>query len=361
MATSSVQGFVKSANLKENELDRQALNNLGTAPIADDISLFINNLKNTDSLYVSRDEYDDISGLVTIVNLTNVESELRSGAFTNGDRVSISELVVELDGNGDPVRDEDGNINIIETGNLIVDNLYIANSDGETIFGFATDEELKNAFTFDPQTPFFIVVRKTAVLLENIELIAPQQNETNLNNEINSDDTGTDSGTSSNAPAQDGDRYVDGFNEIYEYLDIAKFQAKSKFVNDKDVAADVDFAMEGMFTINDPADTIISEGVTTNSPGLYITDPTSPVTNIQKIRAFSDVFNPWEQTVEPEGNALTTQSVDVTAGVLKMNNGLDIVGITTLGNSGTVDSNTFTHKIKVNIDGVDYYLCLNKT
>ena len=46
MATSSVQGFLKSANLLENTQDRQALNNLGTAPIADDISLFINNNQN---------------------------------------------------------------------------------------------------------------------------------------------------------------------------------------------------------------------------------------------------------------------------------------------------------------------------
>ena len=50
MATSSVQGFLKSANLLENTQDRQALNNLGTAPIADDISLFINNNQNVSVL-----------------------------------------------------------------------------------------------------------------------------------------------------------------------------------------------------------------------------------------------------------------------------------------------------------------------
>lgn len=358
---SSVQGFVKSANLKENQLDRQALNNLGTAPIADDISLFINNLRNTDSLFVKADEYNDITGLITIVNITDKDSEQRSGVYTNGDRVSISQLIVQLDGNGDAVRDADGSIIILGKGNLIFENLYIARSDGETTFGFATDVELKNSFTFDSTTPFFIVERKTNVLLEHISYVAPQQNETNLNSEINSDDTGEDAGSSSNAPAEEGTRYVDSFGEIYEYLDIAKFQAKSKFVNDEDVAADVDFAMEGTFTIKDPSDVILDTGITDNTPGLYITDPTSPVTNIQKIRAFSDVFNPWEQTVIPQGNALTTESADVTAGTLKLNQGLDILNITALTVSGTVNSTSFTHKIKVNIDGVDYFLCLNQT
>lgn len=358
---SSVQGFVKSANLKENQLDRQALNNLGTAPIADDISLFINNQRNTDSLFVNRNEYDSITDLITIVNDNDADSEQRSGVFTNGDRVSVSELVVQTDGNGDPVRDAEGKLIILGTGNLIFDDLFIARSDGETTFGLATDSELKNRFSFTPATEYFTVVRKIPVNLENIALIAPQQNNTNLNNEIDSDEGGGDSGASNNAPAQNGTRYVDSFNNIYEYLDIAKFQAKNKFVNDEDVAAGVDFAMEGTFTIKDPSDTILDTGITDNSPGLYITDPTSPVTNIQKIRAFSDIFNPWEQTVEPQGNALTTQSADVTAGTLRLNQGLDILNITTLNNSGTVNNTTFTHKIKINVDGVDYFLCLNKT
>lgn len=330
MATSSVQGFVKTANLKENELDRQALNNLGTAPIADDISLFINNLKNESTITIDSNEYDVITGLVTIVNDTPELSAARSAVYTNGDRVRIEE----------------------QDGTLIRDNLFIRESDGEFTFGFATDEELQNEFIFIPSAPF-VVIRNNSVLLENIERLGVQQNTASFSSGLG-DGTGDDDDT---IDIDTEDTYNTQFSEIYEYLDIAKFQAKSKFVNDEDVAADVDFAMEGTFTIRDPSDLIVDEGINANSPGLYITDPNSPVTNIQKIRAFSDTFNPWEDT----GTALQTLSLDVTTGTLKLNNGIEIQGISPVTSSGNVDNTTFTHKTKITIDGIDYYLCLNQT
>ena len=328
MTTSSVQGFVKLANLRENELDRQALNNLATAPIADDISLFINNLKNESKLEISHIEFDRITGLVTIVNNTAELAASRSAVFTNGDKVRI----------------EDTN------GNIIQSDLYIARSDGEFTFGFATDEELNNQFNFSPSEPF-LVIRNDQVLLENFENLGIQQTTASLNVglEDNSDE-------SFDADVDEEETYADQFLEIYQYLDIAKFLAESKFVNDKDVAANIEFAMEGIFTIKDPSDTIVNDGINDNSPGLYITDPTSDVTNIQKIRAFSDTYNPWEDT----GSALTTQSSSVTTGTLKLNNGIQIQGISPVSQSGNVDNTTFTHKIKVNIDGIDYYLCLNQ-
>jgi hypothetical protein len=327
MATSSVQGFVKSANLKENELDRQALNNLATAPIADDISLFINNLKNESRIEIDDSEYDVITGLITIVNDTAELAAVRSAVYTNGDQVRIEEL----------------------DGTIIRDNLWIRESDGEFTFGFATDENLENGFIFSPGNPF-VVIRNNKVLLENISLLGVQQNTASFS-------TGLGTGEDDNDSNVDLDNaYEKQFQAIYEYLDIAKFQAKSKFVNDEDVAANVNFEMEGTFTIRDPSDLIVNEGINDNSPGLYITDPTSPVTNIQKIRAFSDTFNPWEDT----GSALTTQSESVTTGTLKLNNGIDIQNITPITESSNVDRNSFTHKIKVNIDGIDYYLCLRQ-
>jgi hypothetical protein len=330
MATSSVQGFVKSANLKENELDRQALNNLGTAPIADDISLFINNLKNESRITIDDSEYDVITGLVTIVNDTPELSAARSAVFTNGDSIRIEE----------------------ENGTLIQGDLYIAQSDGEFTFGFATDEALENQFIFSPGDPF-VVVRNDSVLLENIALLGVQQGTASFSSGLG-DGTGDEDTT---VDVNEEDTYNTQFNEIYEYLDIAKYQAKSKFVNDEDVAADVDFAMEGMFTIRDPADLIVDEGINSNSPGLYITDPNSSVNNIQKIRAFSDTFNPWEDS----GTSLETFSLDVTTGTLKLNNGIEIQGITPVTDSGDVNNTTFTHKTKITIDGIDYYLCLNAT
>lgn len=329
MTTSSVQGFVKSANLQENELDRQALNNLATAPIADDISLFINNLKNESRLEISDTEYDRITGLVTIVNDTAELAAARSAVFTNGDQVRIEDT----------------------SGNIIREDLYITRSDGEFTFGFATDEDLVNEFQFTPTAPF-IVVRNDKVLLENFEKLGVQQTTASLSVGL-----GEGSGETSGSEVDTSNTYSEQFSEIYQYLDIAKFLAQSKFVNDEDVAADINFAMEGVFTIKDPSDLIVGEGINDNSPGLYITDPTSDVRNIQKIRAFSDTFNPWEDT----GSALTTQSASVTTGILKLNNGIQIQGITPVSESGNVDNTTFTHKIKVNIEGIDYFLCLTQS
>lgn len=328
MATSSVQGFVKSSNLKENELDRQALNNLATAPIADDISLFINNLKNESRLRIFDTEFDIITGLITIINDDAEIAAERSAVYTNGDVVRIEDA----------------------SGVLIKDDLYVRGSDGEFTFGFALDKDLNNEYVFSPPAEFY-VIRNDAVLLENLERLGVQQNTASFS-------TGLDEGTGdtdTTITVDTAETYSNRFSEIYEYLDIAKFQAKSKFVNDENVAAGVDFAMEGTFTIRDPSNLIVDEGINTNSPGLYITDPTSPVNNIQKIRAFSDTFNPWEDNV----TKLTTQSVNVTTGDLKLNQGIQVQGITPNNESGTVNNTTFTHKVKVNIDGIDYYLCLN--
>jgi hypothetical protein len=329
MATSSsVQGFITVANLQENELDRQAINNLATSPIADDISLFINNLKNESRIEIKAEEYDRIEGLVTIVNTTSEESQLRSAVFTNKDRVRIERT----------------------NGTVIADNLYIARSNGETIFSFATNESLTNEYVFAP-TENFVVVRNDSVTLDAISFLGAQESTASLSTGL-----GTGENANEGSSVDLTNSYANRFGEIYEYLDIAKFLAKSKFVNDQNVAANVDFAMEGTFTIRDPADTIINEGVGANSPGLYITDPGSPVTNIQKIRAFSDTFNPWEDNV----TKLTTQAISATAGDLKLNQGLTVTGVTPLTESGNVSNVTFTHKIKVNVDGIDYFLCLTQ-
>jgi len=327
MAGSSVQGFVKDQNLRENTLDRQAINNLGTAPIADDISLFINNNNNESELPVRVNEYDKVTGLITIVNQNAEDAAARGGIFTDGDPVRITNTA----------------------GGTIRDNLFVSKSNGEDTFGFSSDEDLEDNFVFFP-TEDFIVVRNDKVTLKNLENLGLEQTTASFNEGLESDD---DAGVND----QTGliiNNYNDAFQSIYSYLDIAKFQARKKFVEDEDVATDDDFALEGIFEIEDPANTIIEEGVSQSSPGLYITNPNSPVSNIQRIRAFSDTQNPWEDT----GTALETDSADVTTGDLKLNQGLQIKGITTITDTGNVDSDTFTHKVSITVNGVDYFLCL---
>jgi len=332
MAGSSIQGFLQSANLLENTQDRQLLNNLAEAPIADDISLFINNNQNVSVLEIDALEYNFITGLVTLVNDTPAKNAARSAVFTNGDPIKI------LDVND----------------NVLKDDLYAADSDGEKTFGFATDVELEEQYTFAPPSAGFKVVRSDAVVLSNLTYLGAVE-----------DTAGFSSGLSTGSENPEGaggiepeDTYANQFLEIYQYLDIAKYQANKKFVEDRDVATDDDFKMEGTFSIEDPSDMIVTEGVITSSPGLYITNPSSPVTNIQRIRAFSDTSNPWEVTGTGVNTKLTTNAVSAQTGDLKLNNGILVDGVTPITESGTVNNTTFTHKAKVKIDGIDYYLCL---
>lgn len=333
MATSAVQGFLKSANLLENTQDRQLLNNLATAPIADDISLFINNSQNVSRLTIADAEYNFITGLVTLVNNTPQQQADRSAVFTNGD----------------PVR-------ILYTNETILQaNLFVTQSDGEKTFGFASDADGEEQFTFDPPSEGFIVERSDAVILNNLTFLGPVESTAGFSSGL----TGADSADpDSGSGIEPEDTYANQFLEIYQYLDISKYQADKKFVSDRDVATDDDFRMEGTFSINDPADMIITEGINVNSPGLYITNPSSPVSNIQRIRAFSDTSNPWEVTGSGVNTKLTTNAVTAQTGDLKLNNGILIDGITPITESGNVNNVTFTHKAKVKIDGIDYFLCL---
>ena len=334
MATSAVQGFLKSANLLENTQDRQLLNNLGEAPIADDISLFINNNQNVSRLTIADAEYNFITGLVTIVNNTAEQQAARSGVFTNGDPVKI--------------------LYVNET--VLQDDLFVTQSNGETTFGFATDVEGDSQFTFDPPAAGFIVQRSDAVVLNNLTFLGAVEDTAGFSSGLGA---GASGGEPEGASGIDtDDTYANQFLEIYQYLDIAKYQADKKFVSDKNVATDDDFRMEGSFSINDPSDMIITEGVNLNSPGLYITNPASPLTNIQRIRAFSDTSNPWEVVGTGVNTKLTTQAASAQTGDLKLNNGIIIDGVSPITESGNVNNVSFTHKAKVKIDGIDYFLCL---
>ncbi len=330
----ALQGFVKTGNLVENTQDRSALNNLGEAPIADDISLFINNNSNESKIEIDAAEYDRISGLVTIVNTSQELARLRSAVFTNGDPIRIEYL----------------------DGTIIKQACFVRDSDGETQFGFSNNVEGTDDFTFRPDDNFR-VVRSDKVVLENLTFLGIEQTTSSFS-------TGLGEGGGDNNQGDgfgiDGD-YAANFEEIYQYLDVAKYQATRKFVSDQDVATDDNFELEGVFTIRDPGNTIVEEGLSVQSPGLYITNPESPLFNIQKILAFSDTFNPWEQVNDGTYDLLQTRSLSVTAGDLILNEGFDVQGVTTLNTTGNVDSNNFTHKVPINLNGVTYFLCLSNT
>lgn len=327
MAVSSIQGYVKSLNLSETEQDRQAINNLGTAPIADDIALFINNRRNESILTVKNTEFDTSTGEITIVNTTLEEGDSRATVFTNSDRVEL--------------RNTD-NVAISST-------LYVKESNGIDKFSLATDADLLNTFIFFP-TENFLVVRNDEVTAENLANLGVARSSTGTN------DVGGVGGENVGETGDDlDDTYAEKFDELYSYLDISNFISLTKYTATDDVATSEKIRVEGDIVIADPSDTIVTEGLIASSPGLYLSNPASSVDDIQRTRAFSSTSNPWTDNF---AGTLSTDSVDVTAGNLILDNGLSVSGITKTSSSGTVNNQTFTHKIKVQIDGVDYFLCL---
>ena len=329
MARSSVQGYVRVLNLEESEDDRQALNNLGGAPIGDDIALFVNNTRNRSTLKVKQSEYNASTGEIVIDNQTREEINTRSSVYTNGDRVFVTDI----------------------DNNLLQDSLFIKESNTIDRFSLTANEDLTGAFTFNPPAEFF-VVRPETVTLENLVNLGIER--TSVVSAGGGFEGGGDD-TEEGSVLDDIGNFSDTFDEIFITLDTAVFQSESKYVATENTLTDRKISVEGNIIIADPGNTIISEGITDTSPGLYLSDPTSDVNDIQTVRAFSSNSDPW---VDDQSGTLSTQSTDVTAGNLTLTQGIKINNITTTSTSGTVDSSTFTHKILVKIDGIDYYLCL---
>lgn len=323
MAVSGVQGYVKALNLVETNQDRQALNNLGGAPIADDIALFINNTKNESVLSIKVSEYNSLSGTVIINNTTLEEVDNRSSVFTDRDKVQLRTV----------------------SNTPISSTLYVKESNGINTFNLSAKSDLSDTFIFFP-TENFLVVRTDEVTLANLKNIAVS---------VSRDTIGTGVGTSEDQGYTAIQNLNDAFTELYNYLDVANYDQTFKYISARDLATDQTIFIEGNVIIKDPSNTIVAEGIISTSPGLYLTDPNSNINNISRVRAFSSNSNPW---TDDFAGTLSTDATSVTTGELTFLNGIKLAGVTVTTTSGTVTSSNFKNKVKVNINGIDYYLCL---
>ena len=329
MAKSSVQGYVRALNLQETDQDRQALNNLGGAPIADDIALFANNSKNQAVLQIRRSEYDTNTDTIVINNTNLFEVQNRNSVFTNGDFVKIVDV----------------------NDNVIVENLYVANSNVFDTFQLSTTVDLQTIFsvplpvvTADEEYVIYII-RSDTVTQENLTRLSKTTVLSSSDGEIDGN----------NGQLPDIGNYSSLLTQISSLADLANFLTRSKYVSNKSVATSALLSFQGAATISDPSDTITTEGIVASSPGLYLSNPTSTADDIQLTRSFSSTSDPWS---DDDAGTLSTDSESVTAGRLVLTNGIKISNISVIPENGTVDPVTFTHKVKIQIDGIDYYLCL---
>ena len=344
------QGLARNNNLAEDLDDGQAINNLAGAGVDQDLFIFINNLKNTSELVWDPN--------ATAADITDTNTRFLFGTevpfvFTTNDpiiKVTIRDNL-DLDSDGEYV---DEPYETDETQYYIVD-LAIAEGSfrNQRTFGLATSEN-GSAITIPTawRTRYVLFTRSDAVTQENLLKIATPEI---LNNAAAN--TGGDIGAASSFSYSIGGDFNAAFEGIEDNVDVANFKRIQKYSENASVSSDRDIRIEGIIRSGDPAaENSAPADLTGNlSPGVFITDPFSDVTDIERTRAFSTSANPWSEA----SGKLTTPSTQVNIGNLLFADGLKIDGLTTTAASGQVRTpGEFTHKLGVIIDGVEYFLCL---
>lgn len=306
MPVGAYQGFSLKNNLSESTLDRNILNNLGTSPIADDLSLLFNNKRNTSEIVVTQENI--IGDKVKFSNSVSV--------YSTRTKITVNNSI-----------------------------FYIKDSNGVDQFRLSTVSTLNDTVANPPIGKY---VRVDEITFENfINFSLKRKSENNLNT---SEDE-TENLLRSVSPIkylQDTETNIDS----YKFKQLNSLSKKNDFTSSKTMSFD------GLTIVND-IDNLNAGGYSNVSPGLFIYDPISQ----SKIRAFSNNENPW--AISGDNTALETTSTNVTIGILTINNSNGIV--ITLKNSTMKTSNsnasvlqTFTHKIPIKVNGEVYFLFLKQ-
>jgi hypothetical protein len=318
------QGFEKRLNLFESVDDRAILNNLGGGGIADDISLFRNNLRNTSSLTWQHNTDNSTITTNRFIFPTTVDF-----IYTNGDRVTVKGSSL-------------GSLNATITYFIVDFAIGLGAALNQAGFGLSLTKG-GSRVALGSITANVEFVREDIVTKDNVLNIGIPESQEN----------GTVSGSpfsyDLNTP------FTDAFNVVESNIDFSDFLRKSKYISNQSIATDKKITIEGGILSTDPGATNISNTALAqqNSPGTYISNPFSPTSAITKTRAYSSSSQPW---IEETGK-LTTKSAEVNIGDLYFTNGITITDFDGVANvSGNVS--TFTHKLPVLINGVEYFVLL---
>ena len=326
MATKNL-GYEIVRNLNESDNDRQALNNLGGGNISEDIELFVNNLRNTSELTW---KYNTESS--NIENDTKFVFQLSEDfIFTNDDQVMVSGASL-------------GNLSENTMYHIVGYDQKAGTQNNQLGFSLATTKG-GTPVSLGSITSNITFTRSDPVHSENVLNVAKPAILS-----FNADLTGND------FDYDIGDSFNDGFGQVEGNIDNFNFLRAFKYNTNDSTAVDRDIRIAGSAIVEDPALFNDSEAdlELDKSPGVYITNPfSSDVLNIEKTRAFSSDANPWVKGT----NELTTESTQVNIGDLFFENGIKFADIDDL-NTESGDTDTFTHKIPVLIDGVEYFVLL---
>jgi hypothetical protein len=330
---SAFQGFDIKLNLVENIDDRDSLNNLGEAPIADDIGLFLNNKRNTSELLVNTENRVDTTIVFNPLTQRSV--------FTNGTRIKVFE------------------------GANLIGEYFVGQSNATNSFKLYSNPEL-TSLSFPPAGPNIRYVRSDAVsaddlrgLLRRREPVVQNLSESRISDVRAINEEQFNIFTSF---IRSYNRIRSGFNlnvsefleEIDSELDLFQMRKVTSLSSLRDFETDSNLSIDGNILISDPS------GI--NQPGTQISTDSGPGIFIlnketnDELRIFSSNDNVWTDTATD----IIGETKEIFVGNFVFDEG---VRIKRKDNTPVVTEETgnitdFTHFVKVTVNGEEYSLCL---
>lgn len=153
----------------------------------------------------------------------------------------------------------------------------------------------------------------------------------------------------------------DRFNILEGNIDSSTFLRTKKIRIDNNNAFKDQIRLEGHLRVFDPDPyNQQTSDLFDQKSGVYITNPSSSLDDIQKLRAFSSNANPW--TVETGTNDLLTQSSEMNIGDLSFNytgaSTATLNGLQNVNTATNVDETVFQYKLPVTINNEIYFVLL---
>ena len=275
------QGFALKKNLEENELDIDAINNLGGSPIAADLALFVNNNRNTSSMII---DSSYVNGTVITIP---------------GDSYAVFSNRTEVTINGE--------------------TYYVKNSNGINSFELSTRNTPPYTVDDTVTPPFnggstIELIRSDAITAQHLSNFSLPRRNTDIDR--TDDETKLGYLNSNRATLlSSGANSIAALNAVEDNLDFFNFKKEKAMVKNSTFTGRKVFYSNGCIVIRDP-DNINNAGLNNNSPGLFIRDPIGGA----NIRAFSSSENPWVETTVDNQDYLATKAVEITCGNLVIDN-----------------------------------------
>ena len=323
------QGFSIQNNLIESTNDRELLNNIGVAPIADDINLFQNNSNNSSDLVV---DVGDISG--DTINLGNDIGFV----FTNSTMVTVDQT-----------------------------DYYVRDSNNVNQFRLSTQPDLSDLV---PAAPAGTYSRRDTVTHDNIKNFFRERRRAIDDMKLSEFGTGNISSIENNisfSTVNIFDSVIDTYTiifssstynlarylfEIEENIDYFNLKKTSSIIRNRDYSTVDQTTIDGYINVLDTDGSNTGE-VLPENPGIFILD--SVTGNFARIFSLND--NVWQEDITD----LIAETREISVSSLKFDTTVKLLDSSSTGLVETHTANDlldFTHFKQVVINGEYYNLCV---